>query len=694
MRRAHLPLATLVAASFVVRTLLAWLRATPALFPDEYIYSSLGRSLAESGRPQIRGGPAHFPALLEPILTAPAWLITDVGVAYRLAQAIGALAMSLAAVPAYVLAQRLGIPRRLALGVAALAVLVPDFLYASFLTSEPFAYPLVLAAVASATAALARPSRRNQLAFVAFSVLAALTRAQLVILPAVFVGAIAVLGARERRVRAAVREQLLPICALALPALALVLAGPTHVLGYYRAVLHLNLHPLASLRWAGWDAMILAYASGWIVVPGALLGLWLALRRPLSQSEQAFAVITVLLAVALLAESALLQGNAAGQAAVFGANAVKERYIYYLAPLLGLFFALYARRGWPLRLPHLALAAALVILSVRVPLSGFAAGATISASPILFAVYWLGTALGSPGEAATVVAAAVGGLSLAAVLASRRPRLGTPIVLGLALLAATAASAGAVALDLRSTASLRRSTLPADPSWVDRARVGSVTLLQSFSGGRGVSVQELFWNRSITRVALLPGAAPFDSFRTERTTVASDGSLSVGGRPLSGALLVDTYGSTVRLRGAHLLEAGPTAALWVPDGSRRPRLSLYALGRFADGWLSSAGLVAVWPRERGGSVSGWLAMHLSAPRVTGAATIRFERAGHLLAAMRVRPGTPLRIRIRVCSSGPARIAYRAPLKAIVDGHPAAVKSSPPTFVASSAACSALRRGRG
>ena len=74
-------LAGLVVVSFAVRTALAWLRSVPALFPDEYIYSSIGRSIAESGRPLIRGGSAHFPALLQPIVTAPAWLIGDVGTA-------------------------------------------------------------------------------------------------------------------------------------------------------------------------------------------------------------------------------------------------------------------------------------------------------------------------------------------------------------------------------------------------------------------------------------------------------------------------------------------------------------------------------------------------------------------------------------------------------------------------------------
>src|SRR5439155_734197 len=241
---------------------------------------------------------------------------------------IGGRAMSLPAIPVYILALRLGLSRWIAFALATLAVLVPDFLYASFVTSEPFAYPLVLAAVAAASVALAQPTRRAQLAFVVFAALAGLARAQLVVLPVVFFAAALLLGLRERRVRSALRTQLLPLCIFLLPVLGLLAAGPTHVLGYYRSVMHLHLHPIAFLRWAGWDAMVLAYASGWIIIPGALLGLWLALKRPSSRLEQAFATVAVLLAVALLSEAGLLQGNAAGRAAVYGATEIKERYVF------------------------------------------------------------------------------------------------------------------------------------------------------------------------------------------------------------------------------------------------------------------------------------------------------------------------------------------------------------------------------
>ena len=123
-------LAALVAASFLLRLVLGWLRATPTFFADEYIYAELGRSLAESGRPLIRGVSASFPALLQPLLTAPAWLVGDVETSFRIVQTLGALAMSLAAIPVFLLARRLGLGQGVAFAVAALALVVPDFVYA------------------------------------------------------------------------------------------------------------------------------------------------------------------------------------------------------------------------------------------------------------------------------------------------------------------------------------------------------------------------------------------------------------------------------------------------------------------------------------------------------------------------------------------------------------------------------------
>src|SRR3954449_12723380 len=108
-----------VGISTVVRGAAAFARQTPMYFPDEYMYSELGRSISTGGRTLVRGtettfppliqpiraaraplvpGPeTTFPALLQPILTAPAWLLGDVATAYHAIQVANALAMSLAA---------------------------------------------------------------------------------------------------------------------------------------------------------------------------------------------------------------------------------------------------------------------------------------------------------------------------------------------------------------------------------------------------------------------------------------------------------------------------------------------------------------------------------------------------------------------------------------------------------------------
>jgi len=677
MRRAPvLGLVAIVGVSFAARTAVAWLRAVPALFPDEYTYAALGRSIAASGRPLIRGVSPHFPALLQPLVTAPAWLVGDVATGYHLVQTIGALAMSLAAVPVFLLARRLGLSARLALAAAALAVLVPDVVYASFVTSEALAYPIVLAAVVVAVRALAQPTRRAQVVFVVFAGLATLTRVQFAVLPVVFVLAAVAMGFRERRLKAALREQLLPLALFVLPVLALVAAGPARALGPYRAVFGFRGGPLDVAHWAALDAMTLAYAAGWIVVPGALLGLWLALARPRSRTELAFGAVTVLLAGALLIEAGMLQASLPLN------QEIQERYVFYVAPLLALSFGLYLARGWPLRLAHLALAAGLVLLSVRLPLSGYAIAATLDGSSILYGVYWLTSTLGEAGMAALVVAAAAGVMSAVAVLGSRRPRLGTPVALGLALVATGAASAGAVAFDVTSTSMTKKAYLPSDPSWVDHAHLGQVSLLQAWGGTRAASLQELFWNRSVDRVLLLPGAHPFDRFGDEPLRVAQDGSLSAAGRPLIGPLLVDGYGSTVRLRGARLLATGPTASLWVPDG--RPRLALYEIGHYHDGWLAKSGAVYLWPATKGGRLAGFVTQTLTS-EAARSALLTF-RLPHRSIGVRLRPGERRTVSLPVCSHGPWYATYRSNLFGLVGLRVVSVRSSAPRFRPSAAAC--------
>src|SRR2546425_11909223 len=122
----------IVLVSFALRAVATAAHTTPRYFPDEYIYGAIARSLGETGRPLVRGEAAHFPALLGPLLAAPVWRLFDPAVAYRLVQTENALAMSLAAVPAYLLARRLRLGSGYSLACAALAVLVPDLMFAAY----------------------------------------------------------------------------------------------------------------------------------------------------------------------------------------------------------------------------------------------------------------------------------------------------------------------------------------------------------------------------------------------------------------------------------------------------------------------------------------------------------------------------------------------------------------------------------
>src|SRR5258707_547393 len=145
---AAVPLAGLVPASIAIRVAAGSLRVTPYYFPDEYRYAELSRSLARHGHLLIRGAPAHFLPVLAPILTAPAWLLGSVGESYRATQAINAVAVSLAAVPVYLIARQLGRGPRGAPVSAGLALMLSALLSSSCIPSQPIVYPPLVAALA------------------------------------------------------------------------------------------------------------------------------------------------------------------------------------------------------------------------------------------------------------------------------------------------------------------------------------------------------------------------------------------------------------------------------------------------------------------------------------------------------------------------------------------------------------------
>src|SRR5918995_2687917 len=668
-------LAAVVSLSSLVHAALAWRRPTPGYFPDEYMYAELGRSLAETGAPLVRGEAAHFLPLLYPLLTAPAWLLDDVEQAYRAIQGLNAVAMSLTAIPVFLLARRLRVGHGLAVVAAAHAVLLPERRYTSALTAEPLAYPLALAAAASAVAALERPLLRYQVAFLTFSGLAALSRLQLVVLPLCYAAAVLLTGARARRLRETLREQWLAVGTLAvgLVLVLVVLVALGGRLGLYGELLAYRVDGSAAVKAFGVNTLVLAYALGWVLVPGALLGLGLALARPRSSGETAFGAFTTTLLGLLLV-----------QASAFGDSGhVQERYAIYALPLLLVAFVLFASRGLPYVRAHFLVAAGLAVAAATVPLAGYAAGGGTTQSLVLVSVARLEQLLGDVGLASLVFAAgatAASALVLAAV--ALRPRLATGLAVGFAAAATAAMTTASFSYYQQSRGSLREALLPRDASWVDTAADRPVTLLVPSRYWRADLHTTLFWNRSVDRLALLPGTEKPDPFAFLLPRVDGTGRLDLRAGRL---LLSDTYGSWVLLREAARLASAPTKTLWRPAGT--PQLAAVLTGRYYNGALAAEGSIRAWPATHRSELSAWLELRLAAPNGSGPVPLRVDLPGDRMLRRSIAAGTPQLVRIPVCASGPWKASFESASVALFQGNRVGlVAAAEPRLVNDPAAC--------
>ena len=645
---ARVALTFIVIASFAVRLVASAAHPAPRYFPDEYLYTAIARALGSGQAPNVRGTSANFPALLEPILAAPLHALFSPELAYRLTQAENAFLMSLAAVPVYLLARRLSLSARYGLACAAFAVAIPDLVFASYTLADPVAYPFAMAALAAGVAALDRPTRRSQILFLAFAGLATFARVQYVVLPAAFV--VAALVVDRRRV---FKTQRLPLVLLALPLAGAVVLGPARVFGYYANVTHLHVDG-ELLRWVSIDLFLLAFASGIVLVPGALV----AIARPRGRTETVFAVLATVFAAGLAAEAALYASN--------GSLRFQERYLFALLPLVPVTFGLYLKHGRPARIAVGVLAFVLFALSARVPLSGYAAALGKTDSPFLVAVFRLekivGTANGSLVLAALAAAGAAG-----AVLVSRRG--GGRYAFGAAFAVTLVASIGAVVSDAANSQQVRQDYLPANPSWVDDTRVGNVTLLQTLGSPPASAIEQLYWNRSVTHEARIGDALPTDVYAAPRVQIARDGTL-VG---LGGNLLVQDYAATVQFANATLIATAKSFSLWSAESA--PRLSLLEAGRFSDGWLARTGKLTVWP-DAGGNTRGTLSFSLSLPATARPTTVRFGKAHYA-----IRPGQTTSVTYTIDARGPWSLRFWTPRggNAQPDLRFTSVLSSPPVL---------------
>jgi hypothetical protein len=641
----RLALGAIVLGGTVLLDLLTRQVVTPSVFPDEYLYSQLGRGLATTGHLTVRGVNPHFLPVVQPVLTAPAWLLGDVGTAFRLIQLENALVMSLAAIPTYLIARRLGARVGLALGAAALAVVTPAALFTGMVMAEPFAYLFTLVALAAALRAIDAPSVRAQLLLLGACGLVTLTRLQLAAVP-LCVALAMVLGRR-------VREQRLFLGVVGACLLGGLVVTLVHGLGYY----HLRptpLGPARALRLAGIDVYIVVLAAGVAIAPAAFVGLGAMLVRPRAHVERAFAVLAVSLS-ALFVLQCVLWGDV---------HRVQERYLGYIVPLLAIAFAAQRRRR---TLPELGVAAAIAVVAALVPLDGYAIDAKHNLSPTLYAFTRVEHALGDQATTAVLFAAVVTALGALGVL-----RRG-----GIVVLASCAGALTLLAFGLSWSGMLsadgRANYLPADEHWVDHASARS-TMLVVGNAWNGQALSTLVWNPSIARVVRLPGANKVDWLDDPFVHVARDGTIA----GLRGDVVVDTAPSAaVTLRDARRVRAFGAVTVWRPRGVAK--LAAVMNNRLADGRVLRSGGIEVWSGSP--QLAGWVELTVRAPRQLGDAHLDLVRTG-----VDVPAGASRVVRVRACGRGPWTGGFAASPVRVVGREWVSPRVSLPRYVPDPSAC--------
>ena len=546
--------AAIVTAIFVARLVAAFLIETPRYFPDEYFYTALSRSLWSGSFPSIRGEHVEFVSLLAPLVFAPAWLVDNVHVAYRIAQTEGVLAIALSALPAYILAARIGLGDRARVAAAVFAVAVPDAVYGGFMLSEPFAYPLFLTGVLLAVEALAAPTTRKQVLFLVVCGLLVFSRMQFAVLPITYLFAGWACSGRlsPRRV---VREQWLVVAIVAIVGGLAAAIGMHRSVGIYAGLASFELTPGDTLHWFTANAALLAISSGWVIVPGAILGI-LSMIRSRDARQRAFGMLVVpVIGVLLL------------QAAIFGVGVeqLMERYTFYGAPLLALAFLAGMRDGLLERRAHRALMAAFAGLALMLPVDDLLLFARDDFAPVLVALRPARDALGSAFPLAVV--APLIAVTVAALIFARYGRPFAVALIGFAICGGASAGASVVLAE-QGQGGARQLAIS-----------GPATFVASRSTDGSKLMNTLFWNPAIERV--LVDAGHPDNFAATAAEIGRGGVVKTNGRRVRGALLFDAESAVVRLRGARVRSE---AGLLVVSKAGNPTVSL-----LADGWYKRSG---------------------------------------------------------------------------------------------------------
>jgi hypothetical protein len=567
-------LAVIVAGSIVLRAWLGSRMAAPFIFTDELQYQENARSLAAGEGLRVRGEPYGIVSVLYPLVLAPAYLLLDsLPDAYGAARTINAVVMSLAAVPAYLIARRL-VPPRWSLLAALLAVALPSLAYTGTLMSENAFYPAFMLAAWALLRGLEEPTLRRQLVLLGACGVVTLVRVQ---------GLAVVLAALTAPLllRLVVRRPLrpwAPLYGVAVVGAVLVLlaqlargASITSLFGAYQVVGQKSYDWVEVVKFLFWHLAELDLYVG--VFPLAAFFL-LALRvRRLEPRVQAFVAATVALAAWTLIVVAAFASRFAG--------AIEERNMFVLAPLLLIALLVWIDRGAPRTAVLAAVVAAVTaVLPALIPYDRFLQLKVRSDTLMIVPLWNVQDSVGLPRLDDVVL---LGGVlaGLAFILVPRRFVLALPVAV-LAYFAVTIQPiyAGPHGME-RAAAGALYEGISGPRDWIDRAvggGDGDVAVLYTGLPNRFTVLQNEFFNRAVGRVYTsggpMDGGLPATPVTIDERTgevrrpdgsvvreryVLTDGSVAVDGQPVArderlGLTVYRTNGpliSTTRVTGVY-----------------------------------------------------------------------------------------------------------------------------------------------
>ena len=434
--------------------------------------------------------------------------------AYAAAKVINGIVMSLAAIPAYLLARRL-LPARLALFAAALAVLVPSMLYTGMLMTENAFYPLFLLRGLPARARARGADRRcASVGLLAVCAVAFETRAQ-----AIALFAAAATAPRPARADRAARPRGDPASLrLALRSARGRRRWPRSASSSRSAARRSASSaptarpprpptPRAASRTSSSTTSPNSTSTSASLPFAALLALWFAPRGPVA-GARAFAAASLALSAWLLLEVSAF-------ASASYVDRIEERNTFYLAPLaLTALLGLAADGVITRRRRVLALAAALAgIAPFFIPYARFITTSAVSDTFALLPWWWVQDHyihLEQVKWAALGVSLAAGALFF---LLPRRFALLLPALVAAYFVATSfVVENGRHGLHETSVGSLYAGTHETHPDWIDRTvgRGASVAVLWTGTLPSPYPVYENeFFSRSVRHgLRRLPGSAP------------------------------------------------------------------------------------------------------------------------------------------------------------------------------------------